>query len=208
MRRAGGVFVGTFLLAGVAQAITGFIPAVPSAANAIPAQKAGDSKDVKFTGTSAPIRSGSVPNKQWEELINTWGNKCKALTPAILAAQLHQESMGFNPRVVSGQLDSPAGARGIAQFMPATWAGHGLDGNGDGKRNILDPRDAIPSAASYDCEVASYVKNVPGNPTDNMLASYNAGSNRVVSAGGIPRIRETQDYVRIIKNKAGRFEKK
>jgi soluble lytic murein transglycosylase-like protein len=163
---------------------------------------------MKFTGTSAPIRTGSVPEKQWEELIDTWGNKCKALTPAILAAQLHQESMGFNPKVISGQINSPVGARGIAQFMPGTWATHGIDGNGDGKRNILDPGDAIPSAAVYDCKVARSVSNVPGNLTDNMLAGYNAGSNKVQRYGGIPPYRETQDYVRIIKNKAGRFEKK
>ena len=207
MRRAGGLFVGTFLLVGAVQAVTGFIPAVPSAAAPIAAEKPTGTTDDKFTGTSAPIRAGSVPKKSWEELINKWGNKCKALTPALLAAQLHQESMGFNPRVVSGALNSPVGARGIAQFMPATWASSGIDGNGDGKRDILDPGDAIPSAATYDCNLASSVRGVSGSNTDNMLASYNAGSGAVKKYQGIPPYKETQGYVRIIKNKAGRFEK-
>ena len=44
---------------------------------------------------------------------------------------------------------SSAGARGPMQFMPGTWAGYGVDGNHDGQKNILDPRDAIPGAANY-----------------------------------------------------------
>lgn len=206
MRRAGGLFVGVFFLAGTVQAITGFIPVVPSAATAIPVQKPSGTENAKFTGSADPIKSGSLPKKRYEELINTWGNKCEALTPALLAAQLHQESIGFKPSVVSGQQDSPAGARGIAQFMPGTWASHGIDANGDGKRNILDPEDAIPSAATYDCTVARYVKNVPGNLTDNMLAAYNAGSGAVKRYGGIPPYQETQTYVKLIKKKAGRYE--
>lgn len=208
MRRAGGVFVGMFFTVGAVQAVTGFIPAVPSAAVPIAAQNPTGSQDGKFTGTSGPIRAGSVGVQKWEELINVWGNKCKALTPAVLAAQLHQESMGFNRRVIAGQLDSPAGARGIAQFMPDTWATNGVDANGDGERNILDPEDAIPSAATYDCKVANSVRGVPGNRTVNMLAGYNAGSIKVKKYQGVPPYKETRDYVRIIEKKAGRFEQK
>lgn len=209
MRRTGGVFVCTVLAVGAVQAVTGFLPHVPSATEPIAAQKPAASEGGKFTGTGAPVRAGSVPKESWENLINKWGNKCTSLTPALLAAQLHQESMGFNRSVIAGTLDSPAGARGIAQFMPGTWASSGIDGNGDGKRNILDPEDAIPSAATYDCNVAKSVKGVPGNPTNNMLASYNAGSQAVKKYQGIPPYKETQDYVRIIKRKAGeRFEKK
>ncbi len=88
----------------------------------------------------------------------------------------------------------------IAQFIPGTWATHGIDGNGDGKRDIWDPADAIPSAASYDCELAKYVKDVPGNVSDNMLAAYNAGAYRVIRAGGVPAISETQGYVKRIRS--------
>ncbi|NEE51661.1 lytic transglycosylase domain-containing protein, partial [Streptomyces sp. SID8455] len=76
--------------------------------------------------------------------------------------------------------------QGIAQFIPGTWATHGIDGNGDGKRDVWDPADAIPSAASYDCEIAGYVKKVPGDPTSNMLAAYNAGAYAVIKYGGVP----------------------
>src|SRR5690606_3645713 len=112
---------------------------------------------------------------------------------ALLAAQLYQES-GFNPRAVS-----PAQAQGIAQFIPGTWATHGVDGDGDGDRDVWDPADAIPSAANYDCTLAKTVKGVPGDPVNSMLAAYNAGPYRVLAAGGIPNIAETKNYVKRIR---------
>ncbi|MGI8650366.1 MAG: lytic murein transglycosylase, partial [Rubrobacter sp.] len=44
---------------------------------------------------------------------------------------------------------SSAGAMGPMQFLPSTWATSGVDGNGDGEANIMDPEDAIPAAAGY-----------------------------------------------------------
>jgi hypothetical protein len=46
---------------------------------------------------------------------------------------------------------SSAGALGPMQFMPATWAAYGVDGDGDGAADIMNPFDAVPSAASYLC---------------------------------------------------------
>jgi len=43
----------------------------------------------------------------------------------------------------------PAGARGIMQFLPSTWAEEGRDGNGDGVADIDNPADSIMSAAFY-----------------------------------------------------------
>lgn len=139
------------------------------------------------------LAKGAVP-AAYAPIVQQWGNLCPALNPALLAAQLYQES-GWNPRARSG-----ADAEGIAQFIPGTWATHGVDGNGDGKADVWDPQDAIPSAARYDCDLAAYVKNVPGNNTDNMLASYNAGAYAVIQAGGIPPFSETRNYVRIIRS--------
>lgn len=59
---------------------------------------------------------------------------------------------------------SSAGALGPMQFMPSTWASYGLDANGDGKANIMDPEDAVPSAARY--------LKVGGAPDDWYRALY------------------------------------
>ncbi|MEU6507616.1 MULTISPECIES: bifunctional lytic transglycosylase/C40 family peptidase [unclassified Streptomyces] len=144
------------------------------------------------------LSKGAVP-AAYQGLVQKWGNLCPQLTPALLAAQLYQES-GWNPKIVSS-----ANAQGIAQFIPGTWAIYGIDANGDGKRDVWDPNDAIPSAASYDCQLAKDVKNVPGNVSDNMLAAYNAGAYRVIKAGGVPGISETQNYVQRINSLAKSF---
>ncbi len=46
---------------------------------------------------------------------------------------------------------SSAGARGPMQFMPATFARYGVDGDGDGRRDIDDLEDSVYSAVNYLC---------------------------------------------------------
>ncbi|WP_308341028.1 bifunctional lytic transglycosylase/C40 family peptidase [Streptomyces sp. JJ36] len=141
---------------------------------------------------AAGLAKGAVP-AAYRQLVDTWGRLCPEISPALLAAQLYQES-GWRENA-----QSSAQAQGIAQFIPGTWATHGIDGDGDGDRDVWDPQDAIPSAATYDCKLADYVADVPGDRTDNMLAAYNAGAYRVIQYGGIPPYRETQNYVATIR---------
>ncbi|WP_131103434.1 peptidoglycan DD-metalloendopeptidase family protein [Ornithinimicrobium sufpigmenti] len=44
---------------------------------------------------------------------------------------------------------SSAGARGLMQFMPATFAAYGVDGDGDGLAQIDNDADSVHSAANY-----------------------------------------------------------
>ncbi|MFG3228301.1 NlpC/P60 family protein [Kitasatospora sp. NPDC048194] len=144
------------------------------------------------------LSPGTVP-AAYQDAIQKWGSLCPEISPPMLAAQLYQES-GFDPRAQSG-----VGAQGMAQFMPGTWPMYATDGDGDGRKDVWDPYDAIASAAAYDCALAKDVAGVPGDPQANMLAAYNAGPYAVTSNRGIPPYRETQGYVRNIQAMARSF---
>jgi hypothetical protein len=99
------------------------------------------------------------------------------VSPGLLAAQLMAES-GFNPRAVS-----PAGALGIAQFMPATGHSYGL-------RDPFDPIASIDAQAHLMSDLLRHFHSVP-----LALAAYNAGSGAVAACGCVPSYPETRAYV-------------
>ena len=99
------------------------------------------------------------------------------VSAAVLAAQLMAES-NFNPAAVS-----PAGAQGIAQFMPATAASYGL---GD----PFDPVAAIDAQARLMSDLLAQFGSV-----ELALAAYNAGPGAVSACDCVPPYPETQAYV-------------
>lgn len=99
------------------------------------------------------------------------------VSAALLAAQLTAES-NFDPNA-----GSPAGAQGIAQFMPSTAAAYGL-------QNPYDPAEAIDAQA----HLMSDLLRQFGDPA-LALAAYNAGPAPVEACDCIPGYPETQAYV-------------
>lgn len=109
------------------------------------------------------------------------------LSPVLFVRQIDEES-GFNPNAVS-----PAGAIGIAQFMPQTAKGLGV--------NPWNPYASLHAAARL---MAAYVKRYGGDYA-KALAAYNAGSGRVAYVIAHCGVQwracvplETQRYIRII----------
>jgi hypothetical protein len=91
---------------------------------------------------------------------------CPGLSWTVLAAIGEVES-GNGTNVGP----SSAGALGPMQFLPSTWQLWGIDGFGDtGTPNIMNPYDAIPSAADYLCAEGA-AKG--GQSLYNAIFSYN-----------------------------------
>lgn len=130
-----------------------------------------------------------VVPEEYRAVIAKAAKRCDAVPAEVLAAQIAAES-GWDPKAVS-----PAGARGIAQFMPAVWEQYGIDGSKDGRIDIWDPIDAIHSAAELNCLNRRLVRDASGSRLKNTLAAYNAGFGSVLKYDGIPPFPETEAYV-------------
>ena len=95
-------------------------------------------------------------------------------------ARLIWKESRFDPNAVS-----PAGAEGIAQFMPGTARMRGLD-------DSFDVAKAIPASAAYLAELVAAFGNL-----GLAAAAYNAGESRVtrwLTSGGFLPL-ETENYV-------------
>ncbi len=107
------------------------------------------------------------------------------LSPTLIEALVWQESR-WRPNA-----RSPVGARGLAQLMPGTARDLGVDPD--------DPFANLEGGARY---LRQQLNRFDGD-LEKALAAYNAGPGRVMRAGGIPRIRETQNYVVAIMGRLG-----
>jgi soluble lytic murein transglycosylase-like protein len=102
-----------------------------------------------------------------------------SLPVPLVLALIRQES-NFAPQAVS-----PKGAMGLMQLMPGTAALLGV-------RDPFAPRENILAG----CRYFRFLLNCFQGSVPLALAAYNAGSQRVVSAGyRVPAIQETQEFV-------------
>jgi transglycosylase-like protein with SLT domain/D-alanyl-D-alanine carboxypeptidase-like protein/putative Flp pilus-assembly TadE/G-like protein len=130
--------------------------------------KGGDGRATAAVQSFVPSRYAPILARAAQR----WG-----VSAHLLAAQIYAES-NFNPFAVS-----PAGAQGIAQFMPGTAAGLGLS-------NPFDATAAIDAQAHLMHNLLARFASVP-----LALAAYNAGEGAVASCGCVPPYPETQAYV-------------
>jgi soluble lytic murein transglycosylase-like protein len=96
-------------------------------------------------GTAAGVHARAVA-ADYTDLYVRAAATCAGMRPALLAAVGQVES-GHGVDVGP----SSAGALGPMQFMPATFAAYGVDGDGDGDEDVQDPADAVFTAANYLC---------------------------------------------------------
>jgi soluble lytic murein transglycosylase-like protein len=130
-------------------------------------------KTATITGTWRP----GEPYASW--IVSAEDNF--AIPRDLLARVLYEESR-YRPDIINGEVRSPAGAVGIAQFMPATAAWLKVD--------PLDPQQAIWGAAHY----LSNLYRQFGNWGD-ALAAYNWGPGNLSKKGFSNAPRETVAYV-------------
>jgi hypothetical protein len=99
------------------------------------------------------------------------------IDPDIFARQINQES-GFNPNA-----QSPAGAQGIAQFIPSTAKEYGVD--------VTNAASSLAGGAKYDADLLKQY----GGDWSKALAAYNGGDKAVQQLEAGTPWQETQGYL-------------
>lgn len=157
-------------------------------------------------GSGLRLDPEKVPRPEYVALLEEAAAHCAGIDAPTLAAQIETES-NWVPDAVS-----PAGAAGISQFMPATWAQWGYDANGDGATDVMDPADAIPSQGALMCALHQQVLDLQteealptGDTLSLTLAAYNAGLGPVLLWRGVPPFHETQQYIAKITDRRNHF---
>jgi soluble lytic murein transglycosylase-like protein len=103
------------------------------------------SADASAADRVATAHAAPIP-ADFRKLYVRSAKTCPGLSWTVLAAIGQVESgHGRNPST------SYAGAQGPMQFLPSTFAAYAVDGDQDGDVDIMDPADAIFTAAHYLC---------------------------------------------------------
>jgi soluble lytic murein transglycosylase-like protein len=109
-------------------------------------------------------------------------SRYNSVEESLIRAIIHAES------AYQADAQSPKGAQGLMQLMPATQA----------ELNVSDPfnpQENIQGGALYLSQLLAQFKG----DFELAAAAYNAGPNAVNKYGGVPPYDETQEYVRRIK---------
>lgn len=144
------------------------------------------------SGTQRCLRGHSASPSCKQILRNYWRHEQTiaavaqhyGLEPALLKALVAVES-SFNDKA-----RSPANARGLAQVLPSTARGVGLQ---DPETNLYQAELGLAAGAAYLRQMWFEFRDWP-----LALAAYNAGPGAVRKHKGIPPYKETQAYVPLV----------
>lgn len=142
---------------------------------------------------------GKIPN-DWEQYV-VWASKVSGVPTSWIAAQIEAES-GWDPTLGANS----AGASGLTQFIPSTWATYGHGGSPN------DPQAAIRAMGEYLRDLRAQLKPVidahPDVPAvELIMAGYNAGPGAVQNYDDVPPYSETQTYLSRIRGLASIYSK-
>lgn len=132
--------------------------------------------------TTAGGTSHGLSSARLEELVQAAAAR-HGVDANLVRAVIETES-GGNPSAVSRK-----GAVGLMQLMPTTALELGV-------RNMYNASENLEAGVRY----LHTLLNRYGGDLDKALAAYNAGAGAVDRAGGVPRYRETREYVKKVTN--------
>ena len=140
-------------------------PAIPSTA------------DTESTGSFVKPPATESATDPMERIVRQAAERHK-VDPALVKAVISTES-GWNPNAISHK-----GAEGLMQLIPSTAERFGVG-------NPLDPAQNVEGGTTY----LKWLLDRYNGDLRKTLAAYNAGEGAVDQHGGVPRYRETQQYV-------------
>jgi soluble lytic murein transglycosylase-like protein len=133
---------------------------------------------INSRAAAAHLATAPEPPTRLERIVHEVAEK-HSIDPALVKAVISTES-GWNPFAISSK-----GAIGLMQLVPGTAQRFGIG-------NLFDPAQNVEAGTTY---LKSLLERYNGD-LEKSLAAYNAGERAVDRSGGVPRIWETQKYVR------------
>jgi soluble lytic murein transglycosylase-like protein len=147
-------------------------PARPVAPPAIPA-----TADTEATGSFVKPPEPTAAQDPIDRMVQEAAERHK-VDPALVRAVISTES-DWNPHAISRK-----GAEGLMQLIPETAERFGVG-------NAMDPAQNVEGGTTY----LKWLLDRYNGDLRKTLAAYNAGEGAVDQSRGVPRYRETQQYV-------------